>query len=279
MPSQLVNFFKPIVFLLVFILVSSSTVAQKEPCSHIKKIPLDTLSKRNASSLPSYFKVLADSTIDYFSISLPCENWKIYHSDSLCNKNISKHEFNIFGVKTITENEVLMGYCNCKYCSKGARTMNFSESKYYVISTKNCSGKVNINKTLIPGYALPSWATKQWKPGQRFELEKLFFWPNKSMFIESSLPELHQLYLFLKSKPKQKIQIVGHVNGPKQKNSRQFQKLSENRAKAVYNYLVKKGINKLRLTYLGKGNTEMLFPKPNKELEMQRNRRVEIILL
>ena len=50
--------------------------------------------------------------------------------------------------------------------------------------------------------------------------------------------------------------------------------LSENRAKAVVDFLVSRGISADRLDYVGKGSSEPLDPK-NREV----NRRTEIIVI
>ncbi len=59
-----------------------------------------------------------------------------------------------------------------------------------------------------------------------------------------------------------KFTIVGHADagtGTPAYN----QKLSENRAKAVYDYLVKHGVNKNRLSWKGVGATDSIFPVNN----------------
>jgi outer membrane protein OmpA-like peptidoglycan-associated protein len=49
------------------------------------------------------------------------------------------------------------------------------------------------------------------------------------------------------------------------------------RAKAVYNYLLRQKINRNRLSFKGFGNTQPIFPIPEKtEAERDANRRVEI---
>ena len=75
-----------------------------------------------------------------------------------------------------------------------------------------------------------------------------------------------------------KIEIQGHVFSMEE-NSIAGQKLSEARAKKVYNYLVTNGINKNRMTTKGYGNTKPIFPNPHFSYEEQMNRRVEIKVL
>jgi outer membrane protein OmpA-like peptidoglycan-associated protein len=54
-------------------------------------------------------------------------------------------------------------------------------------------------------------------------------------------------------------------------------KLSVERAKAIYEYLIKKGISKDRLTYEGRGLSEPLYSNTT-DLNKAKNRRVEIKL-
>ena len=67
--------------------------------------------------------------------------------------------------------------------------------------------------------------------------------------------------------------FVGHASseGSKQHN----QQLSELRAKAICDYLIKKGIAEDRLTYEGKGNSQPL--ESNKKASST-DRRVELVL-
>ena len=54
-------------------------------------------------------------------------------------------------------------------------------------------------------------------------------------------------------------------------------KISEKRAKTVYNFLIKNRINKNRLSYTSFGNTKPIYPIPEKtEEERIANRRVEV---
>jgi outer membrane protein OmpA-like peptidoglycan-associated protein len=56
--------------------------------------------------------------------------------------------------------------------------------------------------------------------------------------------------------------IVGHADA-KTGAAAYNQKLSEKRAKAVYDYLIENGVNKDQLTWKGVGSTENIFPANN----------------
>ena len=73
--------------------------------------------------------------------------------------------------------------------------------------------------------------------------------------------------------PGLEVEIAGHTDdvGPSDYN----QRLSEARAKAVYDYLVSKGISPSRLTYKGYGETQPLV-RDTTEWARARNRRTEL---
>jgi len=119
------------------------------------------------------------------------------------------------------------------------------------------------------------------KVGQNVIFEKILFFGNSAQFLPESKPVLQGLETTLKRNPGLKIEIQGHVNCPLGtadcgKLEESNMQLSINRAKAVYDYLVKVGITATRMTYKGFGNTKMIYPDARSEEKMAKNRRVEI---
>jgi outer membrane protein OmpA-like peptidoglycan-associated protein len=100
------------------------------------------------------------------------------------------------------------------------------------------------------------------------------------MLGSSSIITLRKLLKFLKGYPTRKILITGHIccsegrdpstDGRNNRNGSNT--LSLDRAKVVYEYLIKNGISKDRLQYEGKAYLEPL------DWEETRNRRVEITI-
>ncbi len=78
----------------------------------------------------------------------------------------------------------------------------------------------------------------------------------------------------METTPTLRFEIQGHTcsMGPKAYN----QKLSERRAKAIYDYLVLKGIDQSRLTTVGFGEERPAFSNDTEE-ERAKNRRVELV--
>jgi outer membrane protein OmpA-like peptidoglycan-associated protein len=104
-------------------------------------------------------------------------------------------------------------------------------------------------------------------------LRNIFFDVNKYELKSESQIELDRLVDLLQQNPTVKIQIEGHTDnvGAPADN----QKLSENRAKAVVNYLVTKGIVPTRLSAKGYGETKPVADNKTDEGRAQ-NRRTEV---
>ncbi|GAB4283077.1 MAG: hypothetical protein Kow0068_07860 [Marinilabiliales bacterium] len=112
--------------------------------------------------------------------------------------------------------------------------------------------------------------------GDIVNLDKIFFETDKSELKKESLTELDKLYDLLVKSPTLKIEIHGHTDnvGTDEYNA----KLSENRAKAVYNYLVEKGIQTERMSYKGFGHTKPIASNSTEE-GRAKNRRVEFVVV
>ncbi len=113
------------------------------------------------------------------------------------------------------------------------------------------------------------------KIGESIVLNNIYFQTNESELLKNSFEELDKLAKYLYTTPNTIIEISGHTDiiG----NETQNETLSENRAKAVANYLISKNINENRITYFGKGSK---YPISTNETEegRQKNRRVEFII-
>lgn len=114
--------------------------------------------------------------------------------------------------------------------------------------------------------------------GKSLQLEEIEFHPGTSEFMPSSYTKLKRLKDFMALNSEVKVEIQGHVFSQKG-FSLVGQIMSEARAKRVYNYLVENGINKERMTTVGKGSKEPIYPNPKFSYEEQMNRRVEIVIV
>ena len=122
------------------------------------------------------------------------------------------------------------------------------------------------------------------KKGERTTLEGLSFEPGRHYLLPQSRPVLESLLETLLKSEDLKIEIQGHIccKGDSDDGfdfDSNNNKLSENRAKVVYDFLIKNGIEANRLNFVGFGHTQpKVFPELSPDDE-QANRRVEIKVL
>ena len=122
------------------------------------------------------------------------------------------------------------------------------------------------------------------KKGERTTLEGLSFEPGRHYLLPQSRPVLESLLETLIKSDDLKIEIQGHIccKGDSDDGfdfDSNNNKLSENRAKVVYDFLIKNGIDANRLNFIGFGHTQpKVFPELSPDDE-QANRRVEIKVL
>ncbi|MBN2663797.1 MAG: OmpA family protein [Bacteroidales bacterium] len=109
--------------------------------------------------------------------------------------------------------------------------------------------------------------------GQSLILEQISFDYNKSELLEASFSFFDELSDYLHQNPTVKIEINGFTdNTGKEENNKQ---LSLDRAKAVFEYLVQKGIAQNRMKYQGYGSQNPIADNST-EAGRQKKRRVEI---
>ncbi|MBA5791163.1 OmpA family protein [Flavobacterium sp. xlx-214] len=115
------------------------------------------------------------------------------------------------------------------------------------------------------------------KIGEKIKLKNLNFNGGSDVFKSHSYPVLKELLQTMKSTPTLKIEIQGHICCYNDSDSND---VSEKRALAVYNFLIKNGIDKKRLKYKSFGGSQPIYaiPEQNDE-EREVNRRVEILIL
>jgi len=112
------------------------------------------------------------------------------------------------------------------------------------------------------------------KVGESMVLKNIFFETGKFELKSTSFIELDKLVNLLKENPTLKMEVVGHTDNVGDDTANL--KLSENRAKSVYDYVSNKGIDKSRLSYKGKGESQ---PIDSNDAETGRaaNRRTELL--
>lgn len=110
---------------------------------------------------------------------------------------------------------------------------------------------------------------------ESYRINDIYFGFNKFELSEESKPVLDQLTEFLSENPAIFIQIQGHTDNIG--NDADNLKLSDNRARSVYNYLIIKGISSKRLTYKGFGKTMPVSDNESEEGRAKNRRTVFVI--
>ncbi len=107
-------------------------------------------------------------------------------------------------------------------------------------------------------------------------LRNLLFDTDKTTIRNISAPSLEEMYQLLAQNPNMRIRITGHTDNVG--SERYNKKLSEGRAKAVYDEMVNRGIDPSRMEWNGRGSKEPI--ESNKTAEGRaENRRVEFTIL
>ncbi len=113
--------------------------------------------------------------------------------------------------------------------------------------------------------------------GQVFTFRNIYLDFNKATLRKESYPVLDSIYQFLAENPTIVVEVAGHADerGGYEYNIR----LTQARANAVVDYLVRKGIDPRRLIGKGYGWTQPVIKGAKTEREHQMNRRVEFRII
>jgi outer membrane protein OmpA-like peptidoglycan-associated protein/tetratricopeptide (TPR) repeat protein len=157
--------------------------------------------------------------------------------------------------------------------------LNVSKDKYLfysenfnLVETATFDKPFLLNIDLQPIAARPDGTAPSSKP---VALRNVFFETGSAALLPSSSAELDRLATLLTDAPDLRIQINGHTDNVGDDTSNQ--KLSEARAKSVYDYLISKNIPGERLKFKGFGESQPVEPNDTAE-GRGRNRRTEFVV-
>ena len=169
--------------------------------------------------------------------------------------------------------QVLGTYSNA--ASTGEFRLKLQKGAYRLIVSKNCYLFNSFFITVISSDSvkLKDIKMKPLQNGTRIILDNILFDYTKAEIRPQSFFTLDRTVYLLKSNPTLKIEIAGHTDNTY--SIELNQRLSEDRAKAVMDYLVRKGIDSTRLTYKGYGFSQPVATNETKE-GRQLNRRTEL---
>lgn len=164
------------------------------------------------------------------------------------------------------------------YTELGMLTKLLPGAYYYIddiyIECLNCQPPDEVEINIDSSYLTESQPA--FTVGSTFVMKDIFFEFDKSTLLQQSYFELLKLRMLLEKYPKMRLEIRGHTDN---RGSVSYnQRLSENRAKEVADYLIKKGIDEKRIRYHGYGKS---LPVDDNDTEEGRanNRRVEFKIL
>lgn len=155
--------------------------------------------------------------------------------------------------------------------TQGAQYGLFAESEGYLYKSENFN---LTEKLLIP--VKINLKLEKIKPGARVVLKNIFFEFDSYNLTSTSKAELNRVLHLLNTNKTLRVEISGYTDnvGTEKYNL----ELSEKRAEAVYNYLVKNGADKTKLGFRGYGASNFLNSN-NTEEERAKNRRIEFKVL
>ncbi len=114
------------------------------------------------------------------------------------------------------------------------------------------------------------------QPPKTYTLKNVLFDFGKANLRKESYETLNDLVEYLKLKPKMTIEIGGHTDNVGTPESNQ--KLSQERAESVRNYIISKGVSASRITAVGYGQSVPVADNTSDE-GRQKNRRTEVKII
>ncbi len=149
--------------------------------------------------------------------------------------------------------------------------VNISKQGYMFYSENFSLSGNSLKKPFIVEVALQAI-----EAGNKVILKNIFFDTDKFEIKRQSKTELEKLIVFLNDNPKVNIEISGHTDNVGNEIINKI--LSENRAKAVFQYLVAQRIQPGRLKYKSYGKSQPIAPNTTEE-GRQLNRRTEFKII
>ncbi len=166
---------------------------------------------------------------------------------------------------------------------ENALKMGFKEAYYFVddVSLKRMKPKEDEIKTVIVGSSLDEKedsvleVKKDIKVGDKVVLKDINFGNGHYYITPESYPELNKLVQYMLRHPGMEIRINGHSDnsGSPRKN----QKLSEQRARTVFEYLISKGVQN-KMYFKGFGDAQPIATNDT-DVGKALNRRVEFEII
>ncbi|MEZ0541237.1 OmpA family protein [Fibrella arboris] len=157
--------------------------------------------------------------------------------------------------------------------------LNRGQVYTYVASAKGylpTSGTLDLTKATNNQKITRHIVLKPLSVGTKITLQNIYFAMSKADLLPASFAELDKLVTMMDDNPQMRIRLEGHTDivGDKAANLQ----LSRDRVLACQSYLVRKGIDVVRIETIGYGDTRPILTKGTDE-DRKVNRRVEFSIL
>ena len=180
----------------------------------------------------------------------------------------SNPEYNKTAKSDANGNFILILQNNLRYRIYASKELYFSEIKE-ITTSKTVGGSVYMDLNICADNA---------GCGNKVTLNKIYYDFDKATLRMEAYPELNKLLQFLKDNPNANVELSSHTDA---RGSDEYnQRLSNERAKSVVDYLIANGITKSRLIAVGMGEKAILNQCVNgatcRDVEHEVNRRTEM---
>ena len=189
-------------------------------------------------------------------------------------------EKNITGAGSIVEFDVKGGTPGYRLEIDGFSTdldkknISYGKHEARVIDVMGCDAYVDFE---VEGQkVMAGLDAKKIKVGQVLRINNLYFQADSTDITEKSKPVLDEIFEFLNSNPDIIVEIGGHTNNIP--STEYCDKLSTARAKNVAEYLIRRGIDKSRVSFKGYGKRKPIASNST-GAGRKRNQRVEMKIL
>jgi outer membrane protein OmpA-like peptidoglycan-associated protein len=244
--------FKIIVFLLVFGFLN----AQEKPIGTVYfEFDKFTLHEKDVQIIIDFIKKIDTTKIESIQIYGYCDDRGNNDYNYELSENRVKTVREILTSNGFNKNKIVIIEGKGRVVLKKDTVENLTETR-----SKNRRVDLILVKKNSFGMGMYNSFQKNHLVGDRIFFENILFALGSSKLTEQSKQELDRIVLELQKHKTMEFEIRGHVcctpsyyDDAIDKDSKE-RKLSLNRAKAVYRYLLSKDINGSRMSYSGRGN-------------------------
>ena len=241
------------------------------------------------------FFVSLDGKTGYFSSNnIDNQDWNIYefelyeaarpHVMMIVKGKVTADDGDLEGatveIRDTATNVIATGIVNANSGNYAVATEVKKEDPQPIIVTVKKEGHSYDSQIITPEQMQESIVTKDAEvkaiePGKVCDLRDIYYETNSYTLTQASKVVLALFIEFLKDNPTVKVEIQGHTDNIG--NDDANQKLSEQRAKAVYDYVIGKGIPADRLRYKGYGESQPIADN-NTATGRAKNRRTVFLI-